>query len=182
MRGRRIPFSATVTLIAIFLLGVVPVVTAAEGTHQAPIDATWTEVGAEFVDAYPQGQGCKVHVVVTWDVAGNLQGSATVDWQALVHQATAPYPCDDTPGGTYSENTTIRGRFEGTLDGLTGTFEFTGQEQMNVKDHLLRAEFVIVPGSGTGQLAGIRGTMQSEGPFVVPGMPLIGRYHLVPSD
>jgi hypothetical protein len=180
MHRRRISFSVIVALIAVLLLGVAPALAAGQGAQPAPITATWTIVGAEVVDAHPQGQGCLVNVALTWDIAGNLQGSATVEWEALVHQAKVHNPCDDTPGGTYSENTTIKGRFQGVLDGRSGTSEFTGQERMNVKDHLLHAEFVIVPGSGTGNLIGIQGTMKSDGPFDAPSLPLIGQYHIVP--
>ena len=51
-------------------------------------------------------------------------------------------------------------RFSGKLGGRQGTFVLQGQE--TVEDGKIQAKWFVVPGSGTGELSGLRG----EGGFV----------------
>lgn len=54
-------------------------------------------------------------------------------------------------------------RFRGTLDGRTGTFVLQGQE--TVENDKVRGTWSVVPESGTGGLAGLRGDGSFEGDF-----------------
>lgn len=54
-------------------------------------------------------------------------------------------------------------RFSGELDGHAGTFVLQGQE--SVKDGKVKGTWFVVPGSGTGDLSGLRGEGGFEGHF-----------------
>jgi Protein of unknown function (DUF3224) len=54
-------------------------------------------------------------------------------------------------------------RFRGKLHGRAGTFVLQGQEI--VENGKIRAEWFVVPGSGTGDLCGLRGTGGFAGDF-----------------
>ena len=54
-------------------------------------------------------------------------------------------------------------RFRGKLGGREGTFVLQGSEV--VKDGKIKATWFVVPGSGTGDLAGLRGEGGFEGDF-----------------
>ncbi len=54
-------------------------------------------------------------------------------------------------------------RFRGTLGGRQGTFVLQGQE--TVENGKIRATWSVVPGSGTGNLSGLRGEGGFEGDF-----------------
>lgn len=54
-------------------------------------------------------------------------------------------------------------RFSGKLGGRQGTFILQGQE--NVEHGKIKATWFVVPGSGTGELAGLRGEGGFEGEF-----------------
>jgi hypothetical protein len=54
-------------------------------------------------------------------------------------------------------------RFRGNLDGREGTFVLQGQEI--VENGTVKAKWFVVPGSGTGDLSGLRGEGGFEGKF-----------------
>jgi hypothetical protein len=54
-------------------------------------------------------------------------------------------------------------RFRGKLDGREGTFVLQGQEI--VENGKVKAKWFVVPGSGTGDLSGLRGEGGFEGQF-----------------
>jgi hypothetical protein len=54
-------------------------------------------------------------------------------------------------------------RFHGKLDGRQGTFVLQGQE--TVENGKIKATWFVVPGSGTGDLSGLRGEGGFEGDF-----------------
>lgn len=54
-------------------------------------------------------------------------------------------------------------RFRGTLGGRRGTFVLQGSE--TVENGRIKATWFVVPGSGTGDLAGLRGEGGFEGSF-----------------
>jgi Protein of unknown function (DUF3224) len=54
-------------------------------------------------------------------------------------------------------------RFRGTLGGRAGTFVLQGQE--TVQNGTITAKWFVVPGSGTGDLSGLRGEGGFEGSF-----------------
>jgi len=54
-------------------------------------------------------------------------------------------------------------RFRGTLGGRTGTFVLQGAE--TVENGKIKATWLVVPGSGTGDLSGLRGEGGFEGQF-----------------
>jgi hypothetical protein len=176
MRSKRFLFSSAAVLIVTLLLLMSPVAGAAG--EQSPIKPIDARIGAVWPllleEMHDHGQQCRVHTVTTWLFDGNLQGAiAEGTYDPLVH-----YPCGDYPPGTYSENGKLTGTFEGTLDGLSGSFDLVGVARMNEKDTLWYLEFVIVPGSGTGELAGIHGVMKGESLWSDPWTPVTGWYRL----
>ena len=54
-------------------------------------------------------------------------------------------------------------RFSGKLGGREGTFVLQGKE--TVENGEIRATWFVVPGSGTGELSGLRGEGSFEGDF-----------------
>lgn len=54
-------------------------------------------------------------------------------------------------------------RFHGKLDGCHGSFVLQGQEV--VENGKIQAKWFVVPGSGTGDLSGLRGEGGFEGDF-----------------
>lgn len=54
-------------------------------------------------------------------------------------------------------------RFRGKLDGRKGTFVLQGSE--TVENGKIKAKWFVVPGSGTGDLSGLRGEGGFEGDF-----------------
>jgi len=54
-------------------------------------------------------------------------------------------------------------RFTGKLGGRNGTFVLQGKE--TVENGKIKAKWSVVPGSGTGSLAGLRGEGGFEGDF-----------------
>jgi hypothetical protein len=176
MRSKRTRSSAAVALIATFLLLTSPVAgTAAGGSPIKPIDARISAVWPLLVEEmHDLGQQCQVHTVTTYLFEGNLQGAIERGtYDPLVH-----HPCGDYPPGTYSENATFFGTFEGTLDGLSGTFDLVGQARMNEKDYMWYLQYTIVPGSGTGELAGIHGVVKGESLWIDQWTPVMGWYRL----
>lgn len=63
----------------------------------------------------------------------------------------------------HSANLVSVQRFTGKLGGREGTFVLQGQE--TVENGKIKATWFIVPGSGTGDLVGLRGTGGFEGQF-----------------
>ncbi len=176
MQSKRIRFPVAVALMVAILVLAVTAAGAAAGSLIKPIETHWGPVWPLHVEEWhDHGQQCQAHVVATWVFdEGNLQGViAEGTYDPLVH-----HPCDDTPPGTYSENAKFFGTFEGTLDGLRGGFDLAGQARMNEKDGILHFELIIVPGSGTGELAGIHGVLKGDSPWYPPWRPLTGWYRL----
>lgn len=65
--------------------------------------------------------------------------------------------------GDKSANLVSVQRFRGKLGGRQGTFVLQGSE--NVKNGKIQATWFVVPGSGTGDLSGLRGEGGFEGDF-----------------
>jgi hypothetical protein len=137
-------------LVAGIFAGCQPVPPASIKAQLVPIGPPTVE---DFTDA---GEECLVHVVLSPKVEGNLQGTVDTDYRIVVL-----HPCDPTPPGTYEEIHALTGKFMGTLDGKDGTFEFFGSGKSVKGDY--SAQWAIVPGSGTGSLAGLSGMLGVEG-------------------
>lgn len=82
--------------------------------------------------------------------AGDIDGESTV-------QALEVRPAD------HSARLVSLQRFRGKLGGRQGTFVLQGSE--NVQNGKIKATWFVVPGSGTGELSGLRGTGGFEGDF-----------------
>ena len=68
-----------------------------------------------------------------------------------------------TQHGDHSSSLVSMQRFSGKLAGRKGTFVLQGQE--TVANGNIKATWFVVPGSGTGDLTGLRGTGGFEGQF-----------------
>jgi hypothetical protein len=144
----------------------------------ASIKAQLVPTGPPTVeDLTDAGEECLVHVVLSPKVEGNLQGIVDTDYRIVVR-----HPCDPTPPGTYEELHALTGKFKGTLDGKDGTFEFFGSGKSVNGDYA--AKWAIVPGSGTGGLAGLTGMLDVQGKMLggAGTYSVSGDYSLPPSS
>jgi hypothetical protein len=91
-----------------------------------------------------------MEIDISESFAGDIDGDSTV--RALQIQR-----------GDRSANLISMQRFRGKLGGREGTFVLQGQE--NVEDGKIKATWFVVPGSGTGDLARLRGQGGFEGEF-----------------
>jgi Protein of unknown function (DUF3224) len=82
--------------------------------------------------------------IITKQFDGQITGSSVTIFTAAFDQAAG--------AGTY----VAMESFEGTVNGLTGTMNFAHSATTTGEDRLAEF-FVIVPGSGTGELEGITG-------------------------
>lgn len=99
---------------------------------------------------YDQSAGpALVEIHITETFSGDLQGESAV--RALQSR-------DDKSASMVSVQ-----RFRGALGGRQGTFVLQGSEM--VENGTITAKWVVVPGSGTGELTGLRGEGGFEGGF-----------------
>lgn len=98
-----------------------------------------------------------------------------LDYRILIHG-----PCNqDGQIGDQNESWIVNGRFDGAVDGRTGTFEIF--YIVDITDKHLTGQMAIVPGSGTGELAGIRGLINYDEMTDDPApWPVAGYYYYVP--
>lgn len=111
------------------------------------------EITVESSDAKPYDQTASpelLQVRISEKFTGDIDGESTVE--AL--QVMRP----DKSASLVSLQ-----RFTGTLGGRAGTFVLQGSE--TVEHGKIRAKWFVVPGSGTGDLAGLRGEGGFEGTF-----------------
>jgi hypothetical protein len=81
---------------------------------------------------------------------GDIEGESTVRALEVMHE-------------NHSASLVSMQRFSGKLAGRQGTFVLQGLE--TVKNGKIKAKWSVVPGSGTGDLAGLRGEGGFEGSF-----------------
>jgi uncharacterized protein DUF3224 len=114
-------------------------------------------------DEYDGGQKLS-QARVTQTVVGELAGEVTS--QALLH-----YAADGT-----SAFVGLR-RFEGTLDGRSGSFVL--QEEGTYDGKTAKVDGFVIPGSGTDRLRGLTGTFFSASTHAdYPNMPFTFEYDL----
>jgi uncharacterized protein DUF3224 len=90
----------------------------------------------------------EIHIIETFN--GDINGESTV--RALQVQ-----------GGETSATMVSMQRFSGKLGGCQGTFVLQCQE--TIRNGKIKATWFVVPGSGTGDLSGLRGEGGFEGDF-----------------
>jgi hypothetical protein len=78
-------------------------------------------------------------------------------------EGASPVRALQTLRGDKSASMVSMQRFRGTLGGRRGTFVLQGSE--TVENGRIKATWFVVPGSGTGDLAGLRGEGGFEGSF-----------------
>jgi hypothetical protein len=78
-------------------------------------------------------------------------------------ECASPVRALQTLRGDKSASMVSMQRFRGTLGGRRGTFVLQGSE--TVENGRIKATWFVVPGSGTGDLAGLRGEGGFEGSF-----------------
>jgi hypothetical protein len=131
--------------------------------NRMPISTVQTIGTFYSEEGYAAGQKCAVNVVLDWHFDGNMQGVARMRYRTMVD-----HPCDDQPGGTYSERAVFTGTFNGTIDRRTGTVLLAGLSTYSTTDGIWRGEMSLVAGTGTGGLAGVYGSIQGGGVFWEP--------------
>lgn len=128
------------------------VVMTTAGTSRAPRHAeAKIAVHDSRAEPYDQGAGpVLVEIRLSETFSGDLDGESTV--RALQVRR------DDRSASLVSLQ-----RFRGKLGGRQGTFVLQGSEL--VENGKIKATWVVVPGSGTGDLSGLRGSGGFEGEF-----------------
>jgi hypothetical protein len=111
-----------------------------------------TKVTVESSEAkpYENANPKLLEILISEKFSGGIDGESTV--RALQVQR------DDKSASMVSMQ-----RFTGTLGGRQGTFVLQGKE--TVEDGKIEATWSVVPGSGTGNLSGLRGEGGFEGDF-----------------
>jgi hypothetical protein len=108
-------------------------------------------VQSSEVNPYDRGANATLlEVHLSESFAGDINGEASVRALEVLR--------DDRSASLVSVQ-----RFRGKLDGRGGTFVLQGQEV--VENGRVRAKWFVVPGSGTGDLSGLRGEGGFEGDF-----------------
>src|SRR3954465_15979418 len=90
------------------------------------------------------------HAVMTY--TGAIEGESVLD--LLLYSAGEGYDGEGTAAPGFE-------RFEGTVDGRKGTFVIKHETGFDTKG--IHSVFTIVPGSGTGELAGLTGSGTTSG-------------------
>ena len=100
---------------------------------------------------------------VTQTVSGNIEGEARVEYLMIYLK-----------GGSATFLVTVR--VAGKLDGRTGSFVLEGKG--TYADGSATCNFSVVPGAGSGELAGLRGTGNyAAGHAEYPNVPFTLDYH-----
>lgn len=100
---------------------------------------------------YDQAEGPGLlEVTIRETFTGDLEGESTARALQIQRQ--------DKSGSMVSLQ-----RFQGKLGGRQGSFILQGQE--TIENGTIKARWFVVPGSGTGELAGLRGQGGFEGEF-----------------
>lgn len=140
-----VPLIATVAIVSLGALNVTP-------KEAAPMHATATiTVQNSQAQPYDQGVGpALMEVSLNETFTGDIDGQSSVRALQIKHSEK-------------SANLLSLQRFTGKLGGRQGTFVLQGSE--TVEEGKISAKWHVVPGSGTGDLAGLRGQGGFEGAF-----------------
>jgi hypothetical protein len=111
---------------------------------------TYTRKRADATITVHSLQATDTEIQVVETFTGDIDGESTARAMKIVHQ--------DKSASLASVH-----RFQGTVGGRRGSFLMLGQEI--VKDGQIKATWFVVSGSGTGDLAGLRGEGGFEGEF-----------------
>ncbi|HEX3651256.1 MAG TPA: DUF3224 domain-containing protein [Rhizomicrobium sp.] len=128
-------------------------VRAAEPSGMPPRTRAKAKITVQNSEAKPYDQTespALVEVHLTETFGGDIEGDSSVRALQVLH--------DDRSASLVSVQ-----RFSGRLAGHQGTFVLQGSEI--VKDGNIKATWFVVPGSGTGDLSGLRGEGGFEGEF-----------------
>ena len=108
-------------------------------------------VQSSSAEPYDQAAGpALLAISLTETFAGDIEGESTVRALQVAH-------------GDKSASLVSLQRFRGTLGGRRGTFVLQGAEI--IENGKIKATWFVVPGSGTGDLSGLRGEGGFEGKF-----------------
>jgi len=115
---------------------------------RAEAKVTVENSNAEHYDPTPAPALLEIHIREKF--TGDLDGESTVRALQVQH-------------ADQSAQLVSMQRFEGTLHGRRGTFVLQGSER--IERGQIKATWFVVPGSGTGDLAGLRGEGGFAGAF-----------------
>lgn len=109
---------------------------------------SWDEavVGGE------EGSPRYAHVHATFEYTGIVEGTSVAD--SLLYYAGEGYSAGGLTSPGYE-------RIEGIIDGRKGSFIL--RHEVGYDERGVRGTFTVVPGSGTGELAGLNGSGTIEG-------------------
>jgi hypothetical protein len=109
---------------------------------------SWDEHVAGGGDGSPR----YAHARAVFDYSGAIQGTSTCDY--LLYYAGAGYETEEQTGSGLE-------RIEGSVGGHSGSFVI--RHEATYGPDGIRLAFTVVPGSGTGELAGLSGSGTATG-------------------
>ena len=142
----------------------------------APLDAAYDSASAPSAGEMAEVDGeCLLPLQGTHVYSGDLEGTMNLDYRILLHG-----PCDpEAEIGDLDESWIVTGRFDGAVNGRTGAFDIF--YIADITDKHLTGQMAVVPGSGSGELAGIRGLINFDEMTDDPApWPVTGYYYFVP--
>jgi hypothetical protein len=152
------------------LAAMVITVSVASASESQPVSGVWQLTSIISSSAQPVGPNCIVELVDTVGFQGDLVGSST-NHTRIVHLGL----CDQPAAETFLTT----GTFQGTVDGVAGTFDFqlhgTADAQGNIQGPL-----VVL--SGTDGLANLHGQISLTGSLVSLSGTYSGDIHFESSD
>ncbi|HEY2061451.1 DUF3224 domain-containing protein [Amycolatopsis sp. NBC_01480] len=121
----------------------------------------------EHLASGAEGQPRVAYAHATMAYTGVIEAESICDY--LLYYAGEGYDGGDTTSPGYE-------RFDGTVDGRRGTFVVRHEVGFDPKG--IQSKFEVVPGSATGELAGLTGTGSVDGVMGEPAMSYTFDYRL----
>ena len=121
----------------------------------------------EHLASGTEGQPRVAYAHATMAYTGVIEAESICDY--LLYYAGEGYDGGDTTSPGYE-------RFDGTVDGRRGTFVVRHEVGFDPKG--IQSKFEVVPGSATGELAGLTGTGSVDGVMGEPAMSYTFDYRL----
>jgi hypothetical protein len=129
----------------------------AGATASQAVNGTWQVGNLVSRSTQPVGGNCIIDLVTTLNWQGDLEGTSSQTTRIL-HFG----PCDQPAPEVFQS----RGTFQGTVDGISGSFDFLVRGIADTQGNI-QAPLVILRGDGG--LVNLRGLLTLTGPLVPGG-------------
>lgn len=145
------------TICIVIMLLLVPIISACQPL-QVPLSGTYDVAGPPIErTAIPVGDDCLINIMLPYWFEGVIQGTAEVHLGIL-----GKGPCEEMAPGVFDEVIASKGTFNGVVDGKEGSFDFIYTLTAKAGEPF-EGLISIIPGSGTGELVGVRADLIARG-------------------